>query len=160
MQKTIVVFGLFLLLIACKNNILYEEDNEIKGSNWNVDSIISFDFNILDTTTIFYSTLKIRHTTSYPYQNLFVFIHTTLPNEDRQTDTVECILADKIGKWNGKITGNIVEFSKIHKKTLSFKVKGKCIIKTEQAMRYGNLTSIKNIPEILSLGICIKAKEN
>ena len=101
MKKTIVVFGFFLLLITCKNNILYEEDNEIKGSNWNVDSIISFDFNILDTTTIFYSTLKIRHTTSYPYQNLFVFIHTTLPNEERQTDTVECILADKIGKWNG-----------------------------------------------------------
>ena len=160
MKKTIVVFGFFLLLITCKNNILYEEDNEIKGSNWNIDSIISFDFNILDTTTIFYSTIKIRHTTSYPYQNLFVFIHTTLPNEERQTDTIECILADKMGKWNGKITGNIVEFTKIHKETLFFKVKGKCIIKTEQAMRYGNLTSIKNIPEILSLGICIKEKEN
>jgi len=151
----LVVFSLF----SCTNNFLFKADKEIKDG-WHADSIIVFQFNISDTTNIFYSEINIRHTISYPFQNLFVFIHNTNPLGQTTTDTVECVLANKMGKWNAKGMGDILDFTQIYKDSIVFKTKGNYKIKIEQAMRYGEHPSIQSLSEIASVGVCIKRKGN
>ena len=158
MREVFVVLA-FFNLFACTNNLLFKADKEIK-SGWNTDSTIVFPFHVADTIGVFCSALNIRHTISYPYQNLYVFIHTTTPFGQTTTDTVECVLANKMGKWNAKGMGDILDFTQIYKDSIVFKTKGNYKIKIEQAMRYGEHPSIQSLSEIASVGVCIKRKGN
>ena len=158
MRQVVFVLVVFSLL-SCTNNFLFKADKEIKDG-WHADSIIVFQFNISDTTNVFYSEINIRHTISYPFQNLFMFIHIITPDGQTSTDTLECILADNTGKWNAKGVGDILDFTQIYKDSIVFKTKGNYKIEIEQAIRYGDLPSIKSLKEIISVGICIKEKEN
>ena len=157
MKQGVIVLVVFSLL-SCTNNFLFKADKEIKDG-WHADSTIVFQFNISDTTNVFYSEINIRHTISYPFQNLFVFIHSTTPDGQTTTDTLECVLADIMGKWKAKGVGDIIDFTQIYKDSIVFKTKGKYKISIEQAMRYGELPSIKSLKEIVSVGFFIK-KEN
>ena len=157
MRQGVIVLVVFSLL-SCTNNFLFKADKEIKDG-WHADSTIVFQFNISDTTNVFYSEINIRHTISYSFQNLFVFIHSITPDGQRSTDTLECILADNTGKWNAKGVGDILDFTQIYKDSIVFKTKGKYKIAIEQAMRYGELPSIKSLKEVVSVGVFIK-KEN
>ena len=85
-----------LSLFSCTNNVLFSGDKEIEAT-WNTDSLAIFHFHVSDTTKTYYSEIKLRHSASYSYQNLFVVIRTTNPAGEIITDTVECILADKTG---------------------------------------------------------------
>jgi len=156
MRQVVFVLVVFSLL-SCTNNFLFKADKEIKDG-WHADSIIVFQFNISDTTNVFYSEINIRHTISYPFQNLFVFIHNTNPLGQTTTDTVECVLANKMGKWKAKGIGDILDFTQTYKDSIVFKTKGKYKIAIEQAMRHGELPAIKSIEEIISVGVCIKKK--
>ena len=158
MRQGVIVLAVFSLL-SCTNNLLFKADKEIKDG-WHTDSTIVFQFNISDTTNVFYSEINIRHTISYPFQNLFVFIHSITPDGQTSTDTLECILADNTGKWNAKGVGDILDFTQIYKDSIVFKTKGNYKIAIEQAMRYGELPSIKSLKEIVSVGACIKEKGN
>ena len=144
-------------LFSCINNVLFSGDKEIETA-WDTDSLVVFHFHVSDTTKTYYSEIKLRHSTLYSYQNLFVFIHTTNPEGERITDTVECILADKTGKWRGKGIGDILEFSKIYKDACLFETSGKYKIEIEQAMRHGDLAEIETLEEIKSVGVCVGQK--
>mgnify|MGYP000017583196 CR=1 FL=1 len=157
MRQGVIVLAVFSLL-SCTNNFLFKADKEIKDG-WHADSTIVFQFNISDTTNVFYSEINIRHTISYPFQNLFIFIHSTDPDGQTTIDTLECVLADITGKWNAKGVGDILDFTQIYTDSIVFKTKGNYKIAIEQAMRYGELPSIKSLKAIVSVGACIKRKE-
>ncbi len=156
MRQGVIVLAVFSLF-SCTNNLLFKADKEIKDG-WHADSIIVFQFNISDTTNIFYSEINIRHTISYPFQNLFVFLHNTNPLGQTTTDTIECVLADKTGKWKGRGVGDILDFTKRYNDSILFETSGEYKIEIEQAMRYGELPAIKYLEEIISVGVCIKKK--
>ena len=158
MRQAVFVLAAFSLL-SCTNNFLFKADQEIKGG-WHADSTIVFQFNVSDTTNIFYSEINIRHTISYPFQNLFIFINSTDPYGQTTIDTLECVLADITGKWNTKGVGDILDFTQSYKDSIIFKTKGNYIIAIKQAMRYGELPSIKLLKGIMSVGVCIKEKGN
>ena len=156
MRQVVFVLVVFSLL-SCTNNFFFKADKEIKDG-WHADSAIVFQFNISDTTNIFYSEINIRHTISYPFQNLFVFLHNTNPLGQTTTDTIECVLADKTGKWKGRGVGDILDFTKIYNDSILFETNEEYKIEIEQAMRYGELPAIKSLEEIISVGVCIKKK--
>ena len=158
MRHIFIVLAFFSLL-ACTNNVFFEADKEIKDG-WHTDSIIVFQFNISDTINVFYSEIKLRHTISYPFQNLFIFIHSTYPDGHTTIDTLECVLADITGKWREKGVGDILDFTQSYKDSIVFKTKGNYKIAIEQAMRYGESPSIKSLKGIISVGVCIKEKGN
>ena len=158
MRQGVIVLVVFSLL-SCTNNFIFKADKEIKDG-WHADSTIVFQFNISDTTNVFYSEINIRHTISYSFQNLFVFIHSITPDGQTKIDTLECVLADIGGKWKGKGMGDILDFTQIYKDPIVFKTEGNYKIVIEQAMRYGEFPSIKSLKEIVSVGVCIKEKKN
>ena len=157
MRQVVFVLVVFSLL-SCTNNFFFKADKEIKDG-WHADSIIVFQFNISDTTNIFYSEINIRHTISYPFQNLFVFLHNTNPLGQTTTDTIECVLADKTGKWKGRGVGDILDFTKRYNDSILFETSGEYKIEIEQAMRYGELPKIEMLKEIVSIGVSVRRRE-
>ena len=100
MKKQIFILFIFLFLISCKKDMVFEEYKKIENNNWSADSIIRFKYLIEDTLSRHEITLKIRHTVDYKYRNLYLF----LGNENNK-DTLEIILAEKSGKWKGRGIG-------------------------------------------------------
>jgi gliding motility-associated lipoprotein GldH len=140
----LLAFTLFYLA-GCDSRAIYDNNKSIRDNVWNSDQIIRFDVPLEDTVNVYKFYLNLRHTTSYRYANIFLFISTTFPDGTEARDTVECILADPSGKWVGKGISNIRDIQVLLRKGLRFPQKGKYIFEFEQAMREPKLEGVMDI---------------
>lgn len=153
-MRIIFVFLSLLLLICCNTKTessysVFEEDS------WHADSIITLNHSVVDTITKQNLYLKIRHTTDFEYQNIFLFV-----DFQEKRDTIEVILSEKNGKWLGSGFGDIKEVEYRFAKEIIFNSKKTINVTVEQAMRYGEHPVITNLKGIIALGINIKKSED
>jgi len=143
--NSIIVISIVLSLAGCNQNRVYEKFIVIENEVWNVDNKIKFDVDITDSLSINDIYINIRHSSLYPYQNLFLFINTTAPSGASIRDTFECYLADDKGKWYGSGLGDIWDNQIIYKRNVRFPFCGIYSFELEQAMRTENLPFISDI---------------
>ena len=149
MIRMIVVFLFVFCLASCKKRVLYDEYKIFEDQAWHTDSIKGFTFSVDDTIKKHNIILRIRHTTDYEFQNLFLFVQL------EKKDTLEVKLANKDGSWIGSGIGDVREVDYIYKNNFVFPQKNKRVFKIEQAMRYGDFSKIEKLNNILSLGVSI-----
>lgn len=147
MPKLLFVFFLLSVgLVSCGDKgVIFQESKVVPNSQWSKDEPISFDFAISDTTTLHNFYLNLRNTTSYEWANLYVFVEIEFPNGKSNIDTVEFILADKSGEWNGKKSGSVVENDLLFIKEKGFPLVGDYTLKFNQAMRQEILEEITDV---------------
>ena len=87
----------------------------------------------------------IRTGTSYPFQNIWLFVTTTSPAGKSITDTLQYILADEKGKWYGKGFGNIHELNLPFRTSVYFPKEGTFSFKIRHGMRTENLKGVYDI---------------
>jgi len=97
----------------------YERIDEEKG--WPAKQFIPFEAEMKDTNQLYDVYINVRNAESYPYRNLFMFLHTKYPNGDMSIDTIECVLANEQGHWLGKGAGDLYDNSILFKKNARFK---------------------------------------
>ena len=153
-MRIIFVFLSLFLLVCCNTNTessysVFEEDS------WHADSIITLNHSVVDTITKQNLYLKIRHTTDFEYQNIFLFV-----DFQEKRDTIEVTLSEKNGKWLGSGFGDIKEVEYCFAKEVIFNSKKTSNVTFEQAMRYGDQPVITNLKGIIALGINIKKSED
>ena len=78
-----------------------------KNTVWDLSHKPSFEYNNTDTTSRVNLKVNVRHSSSYPFSNLWLFVNTIEPWRNIEKDTLECILAQKDGKWLGSGLGDI-----------------------------------------------------
>jgi gliding motility-associated lipoprotein GldH len=140
------VLLLFLLIVSCKNDIIYTDSINIPSEVWSLDFIPEFNPVIDDTTSICTLFLTIRTGTSYPYRNIWLFVNTISPSGNSITDTLQYILADEKGKWYGKGFGDIHELDLPFRRTgIYFPEKGTYTIKVRHGMRNENLNGVYDL---------------
>ena len=105
---------------------------------------------VIDTTSAYDILFCNRITGQYPYSNMFLFITIMAPDRSHQSDTLECIMADKRGKWLGRGFGNVWSYSIPYKRNIAFPMKGTYVFYIEQAMR------VENLPHVLDAGLKIE----
>jgi gliding motility-associated lipoprotein GldH len=136
---------ILFFLSGCEQGIIFDNTKSLENDVWRSNQIIRFDVPLEDTVNIYKFYLNLRHTTSYRYANLFLFINSTFPDGRQARDTVECILADPSGKWMGKGISNIRDNQVLLRRGLRFSQKGIYIFEFEQAMREPELKGIMDI---------------
>lgn len=154
-------FGIILLAAlfsACDSNKVFEENIAIENHIWNLENNPKFQVEIMDTTSEMNLMVNVRHSAHYPFSNLWVFVNTTNPEGVTSTDTLECVLAAKDGKWLGSGLGDIWDIQ-IPLKTQLFNSPGDYVFEIEQAMRYGDQARIEQLPEIMDIGLRIELKK-
>jgi gliding motility-associated lipoprotein GldH len=144
-----------LFFVACETEVVYNQSKPIDGGLWESKNRVSNSFEVDDTLSSHNFFINLRNTTNFQYNNIFLFVHTTFPNGKKSTDTVECVLTDRAGRWLGSGNGFIKDNSVITNKILynyqkKFPIKGTYKIELEQAMREDPL------PEIIDVGIRIE----
>jgi gliding motility-associated lipoprotein GldH len=142
------LFFLFIILtvtaISCHRSPFYQKNDSMPNETWNIDSTLVYEFTILDSLQYYNFYIDVRNTTSYPYQNLYLFFTTQFPDSTMFTDTLNCILSDAFGRWTGKGTGKLKENRFVLKSKVRFPQTGTYIFTAQQAMREDNLTGITN----------------
>ncbi|MBS1646795.1 MAG: gliding motility lipoprotein GldH [Bacteroidetes bacterium] len=162
MRFFFIICAVVFVLSACNKNVVYSEYKKIdENKGWPAKERIAFSTTIKDTNQRYNVYINVRNAESYPFKNLFLFLHTTYPNQSVSVDTVECILADEQGRWLGSGMGDLFDNAILLKKNTRFKQAGSYTFSFEQAMRYGNKNEIDPLPFILDMGITIeKSPEN
>jgi gliding motility-associated lipoprotein GldH len=131
-----------LWLTACDSKRIFEQNIDFTNESWHRDSVIVFNINITDTLTLHNIYINSRITGQYQYSNMYVFIHSQLPNQNRFTDTLECILAAPDGRWLGKGYGHVWSNQVLYKKNIRFRHPGTYQFAIEQAMRTDELEHV------------------
>jgi gliding motility-associated lipoprotein GldH len=111
---------------------------------WEKEKEYYFTFLIDDTTALYNITFEVRNNSLYPYQNLWIFCTERLPAGTMRRDTIECMLADEFGKWNG--TGiSLFQSGFPIRAGHKFPFEGKYSFSFRQGMRNDTLVGIQNI---------------
>jgi gliding motility-associated lipoprotein GldH len=153
-MRTLVLIGTIVMFIACNNNIVFEDYSAFKNQTWNADSSVVFNYFIADTICKNQIVIKVRHTTDYEFQNLFLFV------KAEKTDTLELLLANKEGKWMGKGVGDVREIEFVYSKDKVFPKKGDFTFEIEQAVRYGELEKTQHLNNIQAVGLSIQKQDD
>lgn len=141
-----LLFALYstIVLTTCSNDS-FDKRVVIPEAEWHQENRVIFDVNIMDTTSIYIFGIGLRHLENYRYSNLFVFLHTSLPNGNITHDTIECRLATPEGRWIGKSSGSMRDLLIPLNDNLRFPLSGTYHFEIEQAMRTPLLKGISDI---------------
>ena len=123
-MRGIILGSLFIFfLFSCEKRGFYDEYKVFEDQAWHTDSIKEFTFFVEDTIKKYNIILRIRHTTEYDFQNLFLFVQLD------KKDTLEVKLANKEGAWKGKGMGDVREVEYTYKNNFIFPQKTRLFLK-------------------------------
>ena len=143
-MKKLVYIVVLLAFVAC-NNDSFDKRTVIPEAKCKQENFVAFDVDINDTISPYEFGIGLRHLENYRYSNLFVFLHTTMPNGNHTHDTIECTLATPEGKWIGKSSGSMRDLTVPLNENLLFPLSGTYHFEIEQAMREPELKGISDI---------------
>ena len=144
MKRLLYIIGLMLAFTACTSES-FNKRTVIPEAEWRQEDRVAFDVNINDTLSPYRFGIGLRHLENYRYSNLFVFLHTRMPNGNITHDTIECTLATPEGRWIGKSSGSMRDMLVPLNENLLFPLTGTYHFEIEQAMREPVLKGISYI---------------
>lgn len=105
-KRTEALLCLLLAMLAltgssCTKRTVYSQYQTIDRMEWNKEQEFYFTFMIEDARPSYDIMVEVRHSSRYPYQNLWLFYSEEPPVGDIRRDTMECVLADEFGQWLG-----------------------------------------------------------
>lgn len=147
MKSLLHIASLFILvcmLAACQLGPVYNEFVEVSDQGWQRDSVSTFTFHIDDTLSSYQMLIYLRYVETYPYQNIWLFVHDAECMEQPH-DTLEYYLANDRGEWLGQGKNGVIEMPMLYQQERYFSHSGDYTLRVQQAMRDECLMGIRNI---------------
>lgn len=139
-------FLIMLLYIACDSQRVYDTFSPIADTKgWNYDQKMSFEVPIIDTTSRYNIYINLRHTTDFPYSNIWLKINTIFPSGKKIEGRVNLPLADKSGKWYGSGSGDIITIQIPIQENAQMRETGNYRFDINQDMRMNPLSNILDV---------------
>lgn len=152
-KQILAVLASAFIFCACNKNVVFTKYQKFENNEWHSNNPAIFDVEITDNNSLNNISLMIRHADSYPYSNIFLFVSTTYPDGKILKDTMEVVLANAKGEWEGSGAGDIFDFKIPIKKNVKFPSIGKYKFEFTQGMRTDPL------PLIMDFGFEIEKVE-
>jgi gliding motility-associated lipoprotein GldH len=153
--KVATLFVITFTMISCDSNKVFDQYIEVENATWKRENIAKFSVDIKDTTNAHNLYINVRNKGNYPYSNLYMFVKIEGPDGNFSIDTVNCILADKSGKWLGNGIGDLWDVKVPYIGGFKFAKSGEYQFSFEQAMRVEN-----GLEGITDMGLRIERKED
>ncbi|MCQ2265856.1 MAG: gliding motility lipoprotein GldH [Bacteroidales bacterium] len=142
-MKRIFYFAVVVLLLSsCGPKRFYEDIQSVNPNGWNMDSVLTFQIDITDSSQYYDFYFFVRNNADYAMQNFYVFFTTEFPNGYTAQDTLGFVLCDKYGQWTGKGHGYLKENQFLYRPKIRFAHCGTYKFTAQQAMREENLKGI------------------
>jgi gliding motility-associated lipoprotein GldH len=114
--------------------VVYREYKTFEENEWSSKEKAVFEMDITDTQSLNNISLMVRHADGYPFSNIFLFVTTSYPDGAVKTDTMEVMLANDKGEWQGDGAGDIFDLKVPIKKNVRFPLSGHYKFEFTQAM--------------------------
>ena len=130
MKNVLIAFFVICLAVSCDKSQTYLHSYQsIPNAGWYSQDSVCFPIPAQGNDTSFNVQLEVRHTVKFNYKNLLLLASYVYPNQDElQTDTINFMLMDKDGHWQGKGIGRLFQVEE-QLKTLHIGKSDSCIIK-------------------------------
>ena len=151
--QLIMIVASLPVLFACRQNLVFEQYQNISDQKWYKDSVLVFNVAIEDTTQNNNFIINVRNDVDYEYSNLWLFLSIEQPDGKILDDKFEIALADPSGQWLGNGFGGLKTREAVYRRNIFFPVSGEYKIRIQQGMREDYLKGISDI------GIRIEAVE-
>ncbi|MEP3387683.1 MAG: gliding motility lipoprotein GldH [Reichenbachiella sp.] len=151
----LIVFSVSLSMVACGDKTVINEQSDIQEGLWHLDSLVAFQFEIEDTTSIYQVQYNVRYAVDYPYYNLFLkYYLEDSAGEMLSSELQELVLFDKkTGEPLGEGLGDLFDRGVPVFEDQKFPYAGVYNFKVKQFMR------MENLPGILSFGLKVQKPE-
>jgi gliding motility-associated lipoprotein GldH len=136
---------LALFIAGCTSRSLFDQNTHLSSGIWRPADTAVFEVPIKDTLIPCNFYINLRVSKTYAYSNLWVFLYTTNPRGDIEKDTLEFVLADPEGRWQGKGVSDILEYDIMFRYKAVFPESGTYRFAFEQGMRSEALEGITDI---------------
>ena len=140
----LMLITIMLLCCSCGNRTVYTEFYSLSTEGWHQDSAMTYTVAIDDSTASYDLLLVVRHTTQYPYQNLWLFVDEYMGNMLVHQDTIEAMMADDYGRWLGSGV-NRYELPLLYDAQRRFNYSGEYTFRVQQGMRTDWLKGITDV---------------
>lgn len=157
MRNSFALIMLFLGLISCDSNRVYDDYQSVNDNVWMKDNIVKFEVLIEDTISKNNLFLKLRNNKDYEFSNLFLIAKIDFPNGFQVVDTLEYEMTDKTGSFLGTGYTDIKENKLFYKENVQFTQTGNYLIEVEQAMRKnGNIQGLDSLKGVTNVGFRVE----
>ena len=155
-----IYFIFFLIIFSCDKNRYYDEYKTIPYV-WNKDSLVSFNFKVIDSSKLYNSFINIRTDNNYKFNNLFLIVSLSHDNTEVFKDTLEYSMASSSGELLGKNFLNTYENKLWHKENFMFFSNGNYMLTIQHAMRKINqVDGLNQLEGITNIGYRIEKIRN
>ena len=145
-MKKILPLLAAVLLASCGKNVVLDELHSFEDSRWHMDSVVTVVWEPEQSEDPVFMSMYIRHSTEYPYNNLFLFRSIESTQGVEYTDTVNVALADPLGVWNGSGRSNLKTLEiPIGQGAVRFRNDDRYTLKITQGMRDTVLYGIQDV---------------
>ena len=115
-MRSLLFVVLVTFLFSCDDASFYTKSYSFNNNTWERSVKPKFIVEIKDTKHLYDFIVTLRTSTSYKYNNLWIFLNTTPPNGLSVREPFEIKTCYPDGSWIGKKTGSIVEHTLIFKR--------------------------------------------
>ena len=114
MRVQVIMAGICcsILLTSCRQADVFEKNTTIPGHKWKSDFAASGSF-IIDDTSAYNLYIVLRHTDSYPYNNIWLNVGLQPPGDTMQFQKLDITLGTDADGWEGSGMNDIWEIRKI-----------------------------------------------
>ena len=145
-MKKILPLLAAVLLASCGKNVVLDELHTFEDSRWHMDSVVKVVWEPEQSEDPVFMSMYIRHSTEYPYNNLFLFRSIESTQGVEYMDTVNVALADPLGVWNGSGMSNLKTLEiPIGQGAVRFRDDERYTLKITQGMRDTVLYGIQDV---------------
>ena len=134
------------MLMSCNRIDLFEKVVFTPAQQWSKSFEPEITFDITDTSSSYQLYFLIRHTDAYPYNNIWIKLHSKIPGEKiEREDRYDIPLATE-KRWLGSGMDDIYDHRVLlYKDPVKFSKPGKYYLRLQQDMRVDPLDYIFNV---------------
>lgn len=101
-----------ILLTSCQKKSAYQNAETIPGGVWSIGHVVNFRDSLTpqDPENLHFE-INLQHTNIYPYQNIWLYIHTHCSDGTTRMDSIDWKLSEPDGHWLGKGWGSLYNIS-------------------------------------------------
>ena len=134
-----------LLLASCSHDIVSSDYCDLQEEGWAMTDTTQLSIRVPDTMQAYDLTLILRHTDTYNYQNLWLFVSSPDSLCPILCDTVQACLADDRGRWLGTRAGRYYSGFVTMEKGITFPQAGTYTFRIVHGMRDSVIQGIADI---------------
>lgn len=142
----LAIAAMILAMSACqRSGDIYNSYVALPNTGWNADSLAVFRVDVSDADAAYDLYFMIRNQNNYAYQNLWLFIDIVAPDGSMRRDTLDCILAERDGRWKGSGWGSLYDAEYPYRLSTRFAAPGLYRFRIGHGMRQDDIEGIHSI---------------